>query len=194
MTPQDRLAVTSAPISEVIAGRWSPRSFDVAIEVPEAKLTAALEAARWAASAANTQPWRFIVARRGTPEHEAIVENLLGFNQLWAVTAAALIVNVAETQTDDGTELRWAEYDLGQAAATLALQAHKDGLHVHQMGGFDPEGLHAAFGLSARQRVVSVTALGVLAAPEALPDEKLRAREVAPRERKSLEEIVLVNA
>ncbi|PFG30297.1 nitroreductase family protein [Paramicrobacterium agarici] len=194
MTPQDRLAVTSAPISEVIAGRWSPRSFDVAIEVPEAKLTAALEAARWAASAANTQPWRFIVARRGTPEHEAIVENLLGFNQLWAVTAAALIVNVAETQTDDGTELRWAEYDLGQAAATLALQAHKDGLHVHQMGGFNPEGLHGAFGLPARQRVVSVTALGVLAAPEALPDEKLRAREIAPRERKSLEEIVLVNA
>ncbi|WP_166996848.1 nitroreductase family protein [Paramicrobacterium fandaimingii] len=194
MTPQDRIAVTSAPISEVIAGRWSPRSFDVTVEVPEAKLTSALEAARWAASAANTQPWRFIVARRGTPEHAKIVDNLLGFNQLWAVTAAALIVNVAETVTEDGVEQRWAEYDLGQASATLALQAHKDGLHVHQMGGFDPEGMHAAFTLADHQRVVSVTALGILATPDALPDEKLRAREIAPRERKSLDEIVLVNA
>ncbi|MCW4459031.1 nitroreductase family protein [Microbacterium sp. MPKO10] len=194
MTPQDRLAVTSAPISEVIAGRWSPRSFDVDVEVPEEKLTAALEAARWAASASNTQPWRFIVARRGTPQHERVVEHLLGFNQLWAVTAAVLIVNVAETVTEDGTERRWAEYDLGQASATLALQAHKDGLHVHQMGGFDPEGLRTEFSLDERFRVVSVTALGYLAAPDALPDEKLRAREVAPRERKALDEIVLVNA
>ncbi|WP_167131996.1 nitroreductase family protein [Paramicrobacterium chengjingii] len=194
MTPQDRIAVTSSPISEVIASRWSPRSFDVTVAVPEAKLTSALEAARWAASAANTQPWRFIVARRGTAEHAAIVENLLGFNQQWAVTAAALIVNVAETVTEDGTDRRWAEYDLGQAAATLTLQAHKDGLHVHQMGGFDPEGLHAAFDLDERFRVVSVAALGVLAGPEALPDETLRAREVAPRERRPLDEIVLVNA
>lgn len=194
MTPQDRIAVTSSPISEVIASRWSPRSFDVTVAVPEAKLTSALEAARWAASAANTQPWRFIVARRGTAEHAAIVENLLGFNQQWAVTAAALIVNVAETVTEDGTDRRWAEYDLGQAAATLTLQAHKDGLHVHQMGGFDPEGLHAAFNLDERFRVVSVAALGVLAEPDALPDETLRAREVAPRERRPLDEIVLVNA
>lgn len=194
MTPQDRLAVTSAPISDVIAARWSPRSFDVTVEVPESKLTSALEAARWAASAANTQPWRFIVARRGSAEHAKVVENLLGFNQQWAVTAAALIVNVAETVTEDGTDRRWAEYDLGQAAATLTLQAHKDGLHVHQMGGFDPEGLRTAFGLDERFRVVSVTALGVLAMPEALPDEVLRAREVAPRERRPLDEIILVNA
>lgn len=194
MTPQDRIAVTSAPISEVIASRWSPRSFDIAADVPESKIIAALEAARWAASAANTQPWRFIVARRGTPEHAQIVSNLLGFNQKWAVTAAALIVNVADTKNADGGDLRWAEYDLGQAAATLALQAHKDGLHVHQMGGFDPEGISEAFGLDDRYRVVSVTALGVLAPPEALEDEILQAREVAPRERKPLEEILLVNA
>lgn len=194
MTPHDRIAVTSAPISEVIAGRWSPRSFDITAEVPESKITAALEAARWAASAANTQPWRFIVARRGTPEHAQVVDNLLGFNQKWAVTAAALIANVAETKGSDGAELRWAEYDLGQAVATLALQAHRDGLHVHQMGGFDAEGIKAAFNLDDRYRVVSVTALGVLAPPEALGDEILQAREIAPRERKSLEEIVLVNA
>ncbi|SEB77670.1 Nitroreductase [Paramicrobacterium humi] len=194
MTPTDRLAVTSSPISEVIAGRWSPRSFDAGIDITETQLTSALEAARWSASAANTQPWRFIVARRGTPEHATIVENLLGFNQLWASSAAALIVNVAETATEDGTQLRWAEYDLGQAAATLALQAHKDGLHVHQMGGFDPEGLRTAFALDARFEVVSVTALGVLATPDALPNDVLREREIAPRQRKPLDEILLVNA
>lgn len=194
MTPQDRIAVTSAPISEVIAGRWSPRSFDTSVDISDVQLASALEAARWSASANNTQPWRFIVARRGTDEHAKIVEHLMGFNQQWANSAAALIVNIAETATEDGTPLRWAEYDLGQAAATLSLQAHKDGLHVHQMGGFDPDGLREAFSLDARFEVVSVTALGMLAAPDALANEVLREREVAPRLRKPLEDIVLVSA
>lgn len=194
LTPADRLAVTSEPISDVIAGRWSPRSFDTSAEVPDRSITAALEAARWAASASNTQPWRFIVARRGTPEHASIVGNLADVNRRWAGSAAVLIVNVAESVGESGQAQRWAEYDLGQAAATLALQAHRDGLHVHQMGGFDPEALHTAFGLEERLTVVSVAALGFLAPPEHLPDETLRQREVAPRSRKGLDEIVLVDA
>ena len=78
-----RTAVTSAPIHSVLAERWSPRSFDPSVEIAEEKITAALEAARWSASASNSQPWRFIVARRGTAEHATIVENLVGFNQTW---------------------------------------------------------------------------------------------------------------
>lgn len=189
----DRAAETSAPISEVIANRWSPRSFDLSTGVPEEKITAFLEAARWSASASNTQPWRFIVGRRGTKTHATVVEHLMGFNQAWAGSAGVLVVNLAETVSTEGAEQRWAHYDLGQAAATLALQAHKDGLHVHQMGGFDADALRSAFNVDERFDVVSVTAVGLLAPPEALPEGPLREREVAPRTRKPLAELLLAN-
>lgn len=194
MSTFTRTAETSAPIHEVLAERWSPRSFDTSVEVPEAKIVAALEAARWSPSAANTQPWRFIVARRGTPEHAMIVENLLGFNQLWAGSAAALIINIAQLADASGKPLRWSEYDLGQAAAHLSVQAHHDGLHVHQMGGIQVDGLRDAFTLDTNFVPVSVTALGVLGEPEALPTEALREREVLPRSRKPLAELLLVDA
>ena len=189
-----RSAQTSTPIHELLSERWSPRSFDPSVEVAEDKIVAALEAARWSASASNKQPWRFIVARRGTPEHDAIVQNLMGFNQEWAGSAAALIVNIAETTDAAGSPQRWAEYDLGQAVAHLTVQAHHDGLHVHQMGGIEVEGLREAFEIEARFVPVSVTALGVLGAPELLPTEKLRDREVLPRDRKALDELLLVDA
>lgn len=188
-----RTATTSAPISPVIANRWSPRSFDTSVEVDHAKVTAFLEAARWAASANNSQPWRFIVGRRGGSAHATIVDHLMGFNQSWAGSAGVLVVTLAETVGVEGNEMRWAEYDLGQAAATLTLQAHKDGLHVHQMGGFDAEALRTAFSVDDRFAIVSVIAVGVLAEPAALADEVLREREVAPRSRKALDEIVIVS-
>lgn len=189
-----RTAVTSEPIHAVLAERWSPRSFDSSVEIPEAKITAALEAARWSASASNSQPWRFIVARRGTAEHATIVENLVGFNQAWAESAQVLIVNLAALSTEDGSPLRWAEYDLGQAVATLTVQAHHDGLHVHQMGGIDVDGLRNAFAVAATLEPVSVTALGVLGEPGALASDVLREREVAPRSRRDLDELLIVNA
>lgn len=189
----DRIATTSAPISEVIAARWSPRSFDTTIDIDEQQLISVLEAARWAPSASNTQPWRFIVARRGSAAHTTIVENLIGFNQAWAGSAAALIVNLTELETAEGKKHRWAEYDLGQAAVSLALQAHKDGLHAHQMGGIEVDGLREAFSIDPRYEIVSVTALGVMASPDALPNETLREREIAPRSRKPLSELVLVS-
>ncbi len=192
-TSPDRLADTRVPISEVIAARWSPRSFDAQAEFDETALVAALEAARWAPSASNTQPWRFIVGRRGSETFRRISENLLGFNAAWASTAHALVLNVAETRTEDGTPLRWADYDLGQAAATFNLQAHKSGLHTHPMGGFDVEGMRAAFDLEPRLVPVTVTAVGVVGAPEALESEVLRSRETAPRSRKPFDEIVLVD-
>lgn len=193
-TTLTRTAETSAPIHEVLAERWSPRSFDTTVEVPESKIFAALEAARWSPSAANTQPWNFVVARRGTPEHAAVVENLMGFNQLWAGSAAVLIVNIAQTADASGNPLRWSEYDLGQAAAHLSVQAHHDGLHVHQMGGIEVDGLREAFGLGANLVPVAVTALGILGEPEALATEALREREVLPRSRTPLAELLIVNA
>jgi len=188
-----RTADTSVPLLPALAERWSPRAFDATTPIDEDMLRAALEAARWSPSAGNSQPWRFIVARRGSEAFDTIVANLQGFNQAWAGSAGALIVAVAETVDPEGKERRWATYDLGQAVAHLTIQAHHDGLHAHQMGGFDAEGLRAAFELDEGFVPVSVTALGTLGSADALPDV-LRQREVAPRTRRPLEDVVVVNA
>ena len=188
-----RAAETSAPLLPVLAERWSPRAFDAHAEVSEEALTAALEAARWSPSANNSQPWRFIVGRRGTAAFDTIASTLMGFNQAWAGTAAVLIVAVAEVTDPDGKARPWATYDVGQAVAHLSVQAHHDGLHAHQMGGFDATALREAFGLDERFLAVSVTALGVLGDPDTLPDA-LRERELAPRTRKPLDEILVANS
>lgn len=187
-----RTADVSAPLLPALVERWSPRSFDPTAGIDDVALRSALEAARWSPSANNSQPWRFIVARRGTEAFATIVENLAGFNKAWASSAAMLVVAAAEVVDEDGNERRWAVYDLGQAVAHLTIQAHHDGLHAHQMGGFDAEGLRTAFGLEERFVPTSVTALGVLGDPEALP-EPLRSRESAPRTRRPLDEIVVVH-
>ena len=88
----DQSAATDHPILDVLVERWSPRAYDAAVTIDEQKLNNALEAARWAPSAMNVQPWRFIVARRGTATHAAVVESLMGFNQAWAPNASALVV------------------------------------------------------------------------------------------------------
>jgi nitroreductase len=191
-TATPRTAQTSTPIHGVLAERWSPRSYDASAPLDERKLTAALEAARWAPSAGNSQPSRFIVARRGSAAFDTIVANLRGFNSVWATSAGALVVGIAELTDADGNPRPWAKYDLGQALAHLSVQAHHDGLHVHQMGGFEADGLREAFNIDDRFEPVSIAAIGVLASPDALP-EPLREREVAPRIRKPLAELVLVN-
>ncbi|MGJ4845156.1 nitroreductase family protein [Leifsonia sp. Le1] len=188
-----RAAVTAAPLIPALAERWSPRAFDPTAVVPETALTAALEAARWSPSASNTQPWRFIVARRGSAEFDIIASALMGFNQAWAGSASALIVAIAELEDAEGNPRRWATYDLGQAVAHLSVQAHHDGLHVHQMGGFDVDALRSAFDIEERFLPTSVSAIGILGDPDALPDP-LRERELAPRSRAALDEIVIVNA
>ncbi|GLI27412.1 nitroreductase [Agromyces rhizosphaerae] len=185
-----RTADTRTPLLDVLAERWSPRSFDAGAAIEARALDAALEAARWAPSASNSQPWRFIVGRRGTPTFGRIHAALASGNQAWADKAAALIVNVAETTDLDGSPRPWSHYDLGQSVAYLAAQAHHDGLHAHQMGGFDRDAVRGAFGLDERFDPVSVIAIGALASPDALP-ERLREREVAPRRRMPLDELVL---
>ncbi|WP_449283453.1 nitroreductase family protein [Leucobacter sp.] len=189
MTP--RTAQTSAPVLDTLAERWSPRSFDSEHTFPEGALRGVLEAARWAPSANNSQPWRFIVARRGGESFARIEDALMGFNQQWAGRAAALIVNVAEVEDAEGNPRPWAEYDLGQAVAHLSVQAHAEGFFTHQMGGFDREAIQAAFGLDERLRPVSITAIGALGDLAQLP-EPLREREAAPRTRMALEDLVLV--
>lgn len=187
----DRTAVTDAPILDVLAERWSTRIFDATAVIDEAALTSALEAARWAPTAANTQPWRVIVARRGSEAHQQIVATLMGFNAAWAADAAALIVFVAETVRDEQPMI-WAQYDTGQAAAHFTVQAHANGLSTHQMGGFDRAAVAAAFGLGAEFLPISVMAVGELGDIRAASAE-LQQRENAPRERRPLAETLIVN-
>lgn len=186
-----RTAQTSAPVIEHLAERWSPRAFDATHAFPEGALRGLLEAARWAPSANNSQPWRFIVARRGSENFERITETLAGFNRQWAGSAAAFIVNIAETADAEGNARPWAEYDLGQAVAHLSVQATAEGVHVHQLGGFDRDAIRTAFGLEDRQLPVSISVVGKIGSADDL-SEVLREREVAPRTRIDLESLVLV--
>ena len=188
-----RNADTDAPLITALVERWSPRAYDPDAEIDADTLRTVLEAARWAPSANNVQPWRFIVARRGTPEFTTVHDALLGFNQAWADSAAVLIVNVAEVADEQGQPRRWALYDLGQAVAHLSVQAQHEGLHTHQMGGFDAARVSEAFGLGEGLEAVSITAIGTLGDVDALP-EALREREVAPRSRKPLDELVITAA
>lgn len=187
----DRSAPTDAPILDVLAERWSTRVFDATTPIDENALASALEAARWAPSANNTQPWRFVVARRGTAAHTTIVESLMGFNQGWAASAAALVV-FASSASLDGKPLPWAAYDTGQAAAHFTIQAHADGLHTHQMGGFDRDAIGAAFGFGDDLAAVTVMAVGTLGDIDAAP-EALRERELAPRARRPIAELLVAN-
>lgn len=185
-------ATTSTPILSTLTERWSPRAFDTDHALPENALLGAFEAARWSPSASNTQPWRFIVARRGSESFSKIEATLAGFNSAWAGAASALVVNLAAVETATGEPQRWAEYDLGQAVAHLSVQAHSEGLYVHQMGGFDGAKISESFGLGSDLRPVSVMTIGKLGVPEQLA-EPLKERELAPRSRLSVDEIIIVN-
>lgn len=179
-----RTAATDAPILDVLAERWSTRIFDPAADIDHDALRSALEAARWAPSANNTQPWRFVIGIRGSDAHAALLDSLMGFNRVWAKDAGALIAFVAST-TADGQPLPWAAYDVGQAAAHFTIQAHASGLHTHQMGGFDRDALATAFGFGPDVTALTVMAVGTLGDP-ADADDRLREREAAPRARRPL--------
>ena len=181
---------TSVPIHDTLAGRWSPRSFDPAYVVGEDDLTALGEAARWAPSASNTQPARFIVGARGTGTFDKIFATLMDFNTTWTPRASLLIVALAEVERD-GKALRWAEYDLGQAVAHLSVEAESRGLNVRQMGGFDPAAVKTAFEVPAGMEPVAVVAVGKYLDAEDLP-QGIRERDTAPRTRRGLEELALV--
>ena len=189
----DRTAPVEHPVLDVLANRWSPRAFDPETPIDEEKLSRALEAARWSPSASNSQPWRLIVARRGTELHDRIHASLMGFNQAWAGNSAVLIVALAETATAEGTAITHATYDLGQSIAHLSVQAHYDGLVVHQMSGFEPEKIRAIAGLDERFVPMTVIALGYLGDASALP-EPLQQREVSPRVRRPIHETVVLSA
>ena len=184
-----RPAETSTAIHDLIAHRWSPRAFESKPVEPE-KLRSLLEAARWAPSSYNAQPWYFIVGTKDNPEnYKRVLESLIEFNQGWAKNAPVLALSVAKLKFDDGKPNRHAFHDVGQAAANLSLQAEALGLSVHQMAGIDPEKARKLFNIPADYEAVAGIAIGYPGDPASLPDG-LRERELAPRQRKPLDSFV----
>jgi nitroreductase len=180
----DREAPADHPIEAIFRRRWSPRSFTGA-PISQAQLHSLLEAARWAASSNNLQPWHFIVARRDA-EAEAFAK-LVGVlnpnNQAWAQNAAVLMIAVARTDNPtNGNPSRTALYDTGAAAAQLCLQAAALGLQAHQMAGFDVAKAREVFGIPANFEPGAAIAVGHVGPASALP-EALAQRETAPRTR-----------
>ncbi len=177
-------------VHDLIRGRWSPRAFSNRT-VERDKLLILLEASRWAASCYNEQPWSFMVATQDQPaEYDRLFSCLVEFNQSWAKSAPVLMLSVAKLRFDnDGRENRHAFHDVGAAACNLTTQAIALDLFVHQMAGFDGAKARSLFGIPEDWEPVAMMAIGYLGDPKTLP-ESLRERELAPRTRKPLTELV----
>ncbi|HEY3707569.1 MAG TPA: nitroreductase family protein [Terracidiphilus sp.] len=211
LTAQEVEQLKHAPavprVLPVVLERWSPRSFDASRNVSSEDLRILFEAARWAASSSNEQPWRWIVGLRGPesgpeahpetqpePHHDAynkIFQSLGEWNQAWAGSAPVLVLGLAKASfSKDGSANQYAMHDLGAADATLCYQATALGLHSHQMAGFDHALARRLFNIPEDYHLGSVNAIGYLGEPAALKVEYQRNLETVPRTRKPLAEIV----
>lgn len=185
----DNPAPTELPIHDLLRRRWSPRAFSSRAVEPDT-LRVLLEAARWAPSCFNEQPWRFLVATSADPGG---LERMLGCltegNQAWAKAAPVLLLTVARTAFErNGKPNRHAYHDVGLAVANLTVQATALGLAVHQMAGIVPEKVRETYAMPEGFEPVTGVAVGHPGEASALP-EPLRQREAAPRTRRPLGEI-----
>ena len=183
-------AKTSVEIHDVLATRRSPRSLDSDALLSNEELVAILEAARWAPSANNGQPWRFFLGTRGDEVFTQILETLAPFNQGWAHRASALILIAGIHTREDGTANKGFLYDCGLAVAQMVIETHHRGYVAHQMTGFDPAKATQILHIDSSLTPVAVVAIGKQAPAEQLQGPLLE-RENAPRERKALSEIVI---
>lgn len=187
----DKRAITSFPIHDLLASRWSPRAFaDLAI--PSDVLGSLFEAARWAPSSRNLQPWHFVIAERHRDAEgfARILGTLMEGNQIWAQHASLLLIAVTQPKPDEaGRANPYARYDVGQAIAHLSIQALACGLYIHQMGGFRKDLARQALAIPEGFEPVVSAAIGYLADSSALPEE-IRERELAPRSRNPLSDQV----
>lgn len=186
----EKPADTQYPIHDLLKRRWSPRAYDERPVEPE-KLRSLFEAARWAPSSNNEQPWRFIVATKDQPvEYDRLLACLLEGNRKWAYRAPMLILSVASMNFDDDAKPnRHAYHDTGLAAENLVLQAAAAGLMAHQMAGFNVEKARADLNIPQGFEPVAMIAVGYPGDPNVLPDY-LKQRELAPRQRNPISAFV----
>ena len=178
------------PIHELLTQRWSPYAFD-ARPVSEQTLCALFEAARWAPSSYNAQPWSYVVATQAQPAaFQRLVECLVEGNQVWAKSAPALAIGCSRLNFEhNGQPNAACLHDLGLASANLTLEATARGLYVHQMIGILPDKARELFAIPEDVRPLTGLAIGYVAPSETLP-EKLRERDENPRQRKSIDQFV----
>lgn len=160
--------------------RWSPREFDVEHRLTAPEIDVLLEAARWAPSAGNSQPWAFHLTVRGSAEHSALVQHLAGSSTPWAPAATLLVVNLAHTRVED-TDWEYSEfsqYDLGQAVAHMTIQAQSMGLACRQFRAFDREAVTRLLEVPDHWDVMTMTAIG-RAAPTAERGPRASTREAS---------------
>jgi nitroreductase len=183
-------AATNFPVHDLIRDRWSPRAF-ASKPVEPAILASLFEAARWAPSSNNEQPWAYLVATKDDAESFAkTLSVLVEFNAAWAKDAPALAIAVSRGRFQNGKPNRNAFYDTGAATALLSVEATARGLAVHQMAGFDDAKAKQVFEIPEDCEPIAAIAIGYPGDPESL-NQKLRDREVAPRTRKPLTEFVM---
>jgi nitroreductase len=189
----DRYAQNDHPINDLFRRRWSPRAMD-SRPIEDEKLLSLLEAARWAPSSLNEQPWQLVVTRQSGEEHQRLCDCLSSNNRRWACNAAILILTVARTTLSrDARPNRYAWHDVGLATENLLLQAVELGLHAHPMAGFDHAAAQRAFDIPEDCQPVTVIALGYPGNVDDLPKE-MRPRELAPRTRRPLQDFVFEGA
>ena len=179
------------PVHELIQNRWSPRAFSDK-PVPQEVLRSLFEAARWAPSSNNEQPWAYIVATKDDVENfEKSLGALVEFNANWARKAPVLVIAVAELAfAKNNAPNRNAQYDVGAASLQLSIEATARGLVVHQMAGFDPETAREAYDIPQGWEPIAAMAIGYPGDAASLP-EPLQSREKAPRSRKRIREFVM---
>ncbi len=181
---------TDYPVHDLITKRWSPYSFDDR-PVSESDLRSLFEAARWAASSYNEQPWSYIVATKENPEEfERLLSCLVEGNQVWAKAAPVLALGIATLKfARNKKPNRVAVHDLGLAAGNLCLEATARGLMVHQMVGILPDKARETYEIPEGSEAVTGFAIGYAGNPDSLPDT-LKERDRAARQRKPLGEFV----
>jgi nitroreductase len=181
------------PIDPLFLERWSPRAFDGS-DVPDEELLSIFEAARWAPSAFNSQPWRFLYAKRGDADWERFLDLLIPWNRRWAQSASVLVYILSDSlpftdkATGEPAPSHTHSYDAGAAWVSLALQASRMGYHAHGMSGVDFDRVRAALAVPDRYRVEAAAVIGRIGDP-AILDERQRAREY-PSDRKPLSELL----
>ncbi|HVH71205.1 MAG TPA: nitroreductase family protein [Candidatus Dormibacteraeota bacterium] len=186
-----KIAATDYPVHELIRNRWSPRAFsDKPVE--PAVLASLFEAARWAASSYNEQPWSYLVATKDDPENfKEMLSVLVDFNQNWAKNAPVLAISVAHRNfSHNDAPNPVAAHDVGAANAQLTAEATSRGLLVHQMAGFSHDKAREVFAIPEGWDPVSAIAIGYPGDPQTLP-ENFRKSELAPRTRKPIREFVM---
>lgn len=184
-----KLADTKLEIHDFLTARWSPRTFS-SKELNTETIQRLFEAARWAASSYNEQPWRFTYGQKGTAAYDKIFKCLGEFNQGWAKNAPVLVLTAIKEKFGNGKDNYHALHDLGLATANMTFQAQSEGIALHHMAGVDFEKAKEIFEVPDEYHVVSCIAIGYYGGEIGDLPEDLQKKETQQRERKNLEEIV----